>query len=235
MKSWTYGEIRKKIELDLDLQYETNITADEMVGYCNEAVTEAGSEILKMNEWYFLAEGIITFVAETAAYNLPSDIFANKIRSVVYVNGSTIYPVRRVRGTAENMYVDIQEANTSGGSADYRYYLLNNQIVFVPTARESGAYIKMQYLKTPNYVPLVSAGSQAASDAIVINIPEFYSFVTQFMKVRCLEKDGADPRLAQAATILEHERQMMISTLSQMVVDDNDTLIPDTSFYEEHS
>lgn len=234
----TYGQIRAKVELDLDLQNETNITADEQVGYCNEAIQEAVAEIHKIHEDYFLNTATLALVSGTAAYTLPADIYANKIRDVVYANGAIIYKVRRIRGAQK--FVDVLMTNQFGLADDYRYYTQNtsaaagNQLVLVPASRETGNFITLWYLREANLVPLVSAGTQVASDASIIDIPEFYTFIIQFMKVRCLEKDGADPRLQQAVMILEHERQMMVDTLTQMIPDDQDEVVADFSHYYEH-
>lgn len=241
MRTYTYGDVRKKIELDLDLQNETNVTPDEMVGYCNEAVDEAFAEILKTNEAYFEKTAQITLVAGTTTYSLPSDIYANKIRNVTYDNhAGIIYPVRRIRGDAEHKFTDLALTNYFATAYDYRYIIQNTsssvgyQIVFIPAPRESGSFITVWYVREANHVPLVTGGSQAASDAVVIDIPEFMNFIIQYMKVKCLKKDGADPRLQEEQAELEHQREMMVSTLTQMVQDDDDTILPDMEHYYSH-
>lgn len=212
-----------------------------MVGYCNEAIQEAVDEIQKLSEDYFLKSDTINLVQGQSKYSMPSDICANMIRSLIYNNGAgIIYPVRRVRGAGENRFLDETLTTYFGTAQDYRYDIENTdsttgfQIVLIPPARESGAFITRRYLRQANYVPLVSSGSQNASDATVVDIPEFYTFIIQFMKCRCLEKEGSDPRLPQAAAILEHQREMMVSTLSNRVPDDDNTIIPDMTHYFEH-
>ncbi len=56
MKIWTYLEMKNKLEVDLDLQDETFVTTDELIGYFNEALTESESEMITLNQDYFLTK-----------------------------------------------------------------------------------------------------------------------------------------------------------------------------------
>jgi hypothetical protein len=239
MKQWTYGEVRTRVTNELDLQNETMISPDEMVGFCNEAMTEAESEIHKISEDYFLKTAPVTLVTGTQLYSLPADIFANKIRAIIYQNGAIVYPLRRIRG--ETKFYDATVTDYFGAAQyyRYRYFIINTssavgyQIQIHPPAVENGQLLTIWYLRGVNLVPLVSTGSQAASDAVILDIPEFYTFILQYMKCKCLEKEG-DLRLETAVVALQHQRQMMVDTLTQMVPDDDDTVVPDQSFYWEH-
>lgn len=243
MKQYTYGEIRTQVSNALDLTNETNIAADEMVGYCNESVLQAYSEILKLRDDYFLSSSTINLVNGTAQYSLPSNIFASKILGVIYDNGAgIIYPVRQMTQRQRwEKFVDVAITNYFGPTIDYRYQIFNDsstagyKFVLVPPSRETGAsYIKIWFSRTANLVPLVSAGSQAASDATVVDIPEFYTFVMAYMKMLCLGKEGADPRLPQYVALVESQRKMMVDTLTQMIPDDDDQIVPDMTFYSDH-
>lgn len=242
MKTWTYSEVKTKIQRDLDLQDETFITADELIDYVNEGIDEAEAEIHKLHEDYFLTSSGITLVNGTASYVMPTSIYANKIRGIVYQNGSRIYEVRRLRGQGKPIAKALMNYNPSS-TDDYRYDISNDsvpKVVFYPTPQESGAYMTAWFLRNAARVPHVGDAkpvsgtySQAEVDAFSLDIPEFTSFVIQFAKVRCLEKEG-DPRLDGAVTILQQQRKMMIDTLTQMVPDDDDTVPMDLSFYEDH-
>jgi hypothetical protein len=239
MRVWTYEEVRDRVLKDLDLEDEDFVQPDEMVGYCNEAIDEAEAEIHKIHEDYFLTSSAITMVANQATgYSLPADIYANKIRKLVYANGSVIYEVPRLRGT--KIFQQIAEIAYAGSNEDYSYFLKNAdadtgvKLFLTPVARESGAYLTLWYLRNANRVPLIADGSLAATEAAKIDIPEFVNFVIQWMKVRCYEKD-MDPRLEAAISVLQQQRKMMVETLTGMVVDDDDTIPMDTSFYDEMS
>lgn len=82
---------------------------------------------------------------------------------------------------------------------------------------------------------LWAAATEAIQDELPVDIPEFANFVMQYMKVRCLEKEGSDPRFDSAVTILQQQRKMMVDTLTQMVPDDDTEIEGDFSHYDEMS
>lgn len=228
MRYWAYSEIKTKVEADLGLEEETFISDDEMLAYANEAIDEAEAEIHSTYEDYFLKRGAITFVSGTDAYALPSDIYANKLRGVFYRNGTNKYPILRERDNRK--LVDYEDAINEGSLQLYKYFLINEtagtpQMLFVPTPLESGAYVKFWYYRNANRLV-------ATTD--VCDIPEFVSFVIQFMKVRCYEKE-AHPSLGMAIQALEQQRAQMKETLSTMVPDANNEIEADFTHYEEHN
>lgn len=222
----------------MDLDEETFIQADEMVSYANEAIREAESEILTLYEDYFLTRASLSLTTGVSVYSLPSGIFASKIRAVVYRNGSVVYEVLPYRKLKK--FLNIEMSRAFGTSEDYQYYIdnpsaiLGYQFNLLPASRETSSNITIHYLREANTIPLVSAGSQAASDATTIDIPEFYTFIVQYMKMRIYEKEG-DPRHDDALQKLQYERQMMNSTLAKMVPDDNDLVDMDLTIFREHS
>jgi hypothetical protein len=233
----TYGQVRTRVIQELDLGNESFIAPDEMVGFCNEALAEAEAEIHKINEDYFLKKATISLTLGQQLYSLPADIYANKIRQILYSNNAIIYPLRHIK-RSETTFYDATVTDYFGAAQFYRYrYLIINssaaagmQIELHPPAVETGPLLQIWYLRSIGLVPLVSAGSQAASDAALIDVPEFYNFILHYMKAKCLEKDS-DPRLETALVALEHQRKMMVDTLTQMIPDDDDTIAPDLSFY----
>lgn len=248
MKLWTFGEVNQKIRSDLDLQEEDFILPDEMVGYCNEAIHEAESEILKINEDYFLSSASLTLVVGTSLYSLPSSIYAQKIRGIMYVASSTdFYPVKRIRGGEK--FDDIVSIQQTGQADDYRYLLMNStagaqsKIMIVPPARDAGALMTVWFIRsaqrvlqaaelTPAILP--TDPNSAAQLATVLDIPEFTQFIIDFMKCRCLAKDS-DPRYGDQVAAMENQRKMMIQTLTEQVPDDDNTNVMDLSFYSHHS
>jgi hypothetical protein len=168
MKIWTYQEALNKILNDLDLQDETFISSDEMIGYFNEGMTEAASEIQSLNQDYFLSKYYVPLVSGTKQYELPDNIFANKIRGIYYQNGSTNYPVNQIRrkDKFENMVLTDEYAT----DADYSYILVNNipgqqaKMELFPTSRDSVVYppqngsstpMSMWYIRNVARIPVV--------------------------------------------------------------------------------
>jgi len=244
---YTYAEIRAKAAVDLDVQSESFITADEMAGYANEAIDEAEALIHNMYEDYFLVSrenfALTTGVSE---YDLPAAIYGNKIRRFIYHKGTELYTIRRIREM--NEFEIMEEIDQYGLTDDYQYIIINKvftditsastggyKILLFPTSREtSTTNVKISYIRNANRVPLPSTTTQALSDATLIDIPEFYTFVIQFMKVKLYEKEG-DARQTEARIDLEGQRRTMIETLTGMVPDTDSTIKPDFTHYQEHS
>lgn len=225
---WTYSEIRTKVEQDLALEDEVFVEPAELLGYVNEAIDEAEAEIHGLYEDYFLSRATITLVQGTEEYSLPSDIYAHKIRNLIYRNGSEVYQIHRIKDWRKFEEYAVESINQS--STTYQWFLLNAtagspKILLSPPAKQSGAYVTIWYLRNANTL---------VEDTDICDIPEFINFVLQYTKVRCYEKEG-HPNLQKAMADLEQQRQQMISTLATMTPDAENELEADYSIYEELS
>jgi len=228
MRYWTYAEIKDKVQKDLDLEQEDFVVDSELMGYCNEAIDEAESEIHTIYEDYFLTKAEIDLVTDTETYSLPTDIYANKIRGIMYKNGSEMYVLRRVRFS--DMFADIMSTKEFNPEGMYRYILINQsaaagvQLQLVPPARADVTDgLKVWYLRNANRI---------TADTDVCDIPEFVHFVIQFIKLRVYEKEG-NQNMSLAATLLMKLRNQMIATLSAMVPDGDNEIEKDLSHYED--
>ena len=126
MKVWTYEEMEAKVLRDLDLEDETFISPDEMAGYFNEALNEAESEIMVLNQEYLLTKAYLPVVSGTSKYDLPYNMYANKIRGLMYINGAIIYEVTQFR--RKNKFLDIAFTDQYNLATDYYGYLLLNDV-----------------------------------------------------------------------------------------------------------
>lgn len=332
MKLWTYGEVRQKLERDFDLEDEKFISSDELAGYCNEAIDAAEASILKLNEDYFLKMKKISLSLGQQILTLPDDIYAQKIRGMIYNNGGDlIYEIRRIRDPHKfYLLADVQVWGTANW---YGYILQNptageqNTVLLVPPSRETSADIlNLWYIRNAQRIPMLGeyflsatvtasgfntiantvqlashgyvtgdkvkftaddastlpsgivagtvyyviridadsfqlattfalakvgtnisftndatgtatvkvATTEANRDTVVLDIPEFTSYIIQFMKVRCYEKEP-DPRYDAAAAALKVLADQMIDTLTEQVPD-NDNKIPlDLTAYEDQT
>lgn len=240
MKQWTYLELRTKVAQDLDIIDEPFVASDEMVGYANEAIEEAEAEICKISEDYFLTDpATIAMVQGTQEYDLPADIYIQKIRNVIYHNGAILYPITKMRG----MYPFLEEEMISQfGSLEYYQYRITSpapnsyKLRLFPTSRETGNFIKIHYLRSAARVPtLVSGASQATIDATQIDIPEFANFLMVYMKGKIRAKENGGDMLGSDVTLIQQQRQMMVDTLTERVPDDDNVVIGDYSAYWEHN
>jgi hypothetical protein len=222
MRAWTYLEIKTKVQNDLDLVDEIFITATEMLGYVNEAIDNAEAQIHALYEDYFLTKDNLALVNGTATYSMPSDIYANKIRCMYYVNGQTKYPIKKWRKPLHLIpFVD--------PSDDYEYLPINTtasgyQMQFLPAAQEtSSTNVTRWYIRNAKVLAL---------DADVCDIPEFINYILQYTKMRCYEKEGHVTTL-KAIDDTEKEKTLMIQTLTNMVDDEDNEIRKDFSFYDD--
>jgi len=232
MQYITYADINAKVRRALDLQDELFITSEEMLDYCNDGIDEIEAEVHTIYEDYFLSETTIDLVQGQSLYELPTGIYAMKIREIVYNdNSGTIYKMRRMQPYDR---LEVQQFAERYSTTDwYKYYIINNtaadindtpQIKLVPASQVdlTGGLI-VHYLRNAN---------RMTGDTSVCDIPEFAAVVMQYMKVRCYEKEG-HPNLELAKVDLERLREKMRDTLSNMVPDGDSTIPLDLSFYEE--
>lgn len=251
MKRWAYEEVRDKVLTDLDIAEEDFIGADEMVGYCNAALDEAEAAIhrLGVEDEYFLADAAVALVSGTSSYAMPSDIYANKIRGLVYDDGTNAYMVKRLRRSNQVLAATLA-LRASAAQDDYQYSIKNPdpttgpRLVLSPPSREtSSTVMKLWYIRNMARVPLIGEdiGTGGAPDpatladqeAAIIEVPEFTNFVIAYMKVECAKK--GDPRIELFRDELAKERRTMIETLTEMVLDDDNEVEADLTHYEEHS
>lgn len=226
---WTWQMISDKIENDLDLQSEIFVSPTELLAYANEAIREAEAEIHGIYEDYFLSKSALTLVVGQEEYSLPSDLYAHKIRRMVYRNGSKVYTVDRIRDWKKFEEYSLELINQS--SVTYNYFIINSvagspKILLSPPGKEAGAFITVWYLREANRLVNLTD---------VCDIPEFVNFVIQYIKVRCYEKEVGHPALPKAMTDLEQQRQQMTSTLASMVPDAGNEVEADLSLYNEMS
>jgi len=96
------------------------ITDVELNKYINDGIDVAESEIHTLYEDYFLDYVSLPLVSGVEIYDLPSDIYANKIRRVIYDNtADKQYIINRIKKLEET--VSVNNVNS-----DYYRYLLTN-------------------------------------------------------------------------------------------------------------
>jgi len=217
----TWSEIKAKIKRQLDLT-EQDFTSDtELLEYANEAIDTVEAEIHNMYEDYFLAKAYIPLISGTIEYDLPSDIYANKIRRIQYYRSDTdhyeIIPIK-VHEIAE---VDINEY--------YRYIIINDgtngfKIELHPASREtSSANVIIYYLRN---------AKRLTADSDECDIPEFSNVIIDYIRMKVLEKDGS-PLLEKAISDYAMQIDLMKRTLSNRAPDRNNLITPDMDIYEE--
>jgi hypothetical protein len=142
-----------------------------------------------------------------------------------YINGSKKYEVLRVRNLDEVPYFQSGE--------DYKWHVVtttgtanNFRVRFHPTPAEDGAYIQIWYVRNATRMTTSTASTN------ICEIPDSSNLIMQHVKMRVYEKMG-NPLLQHAMTLLGAQRDLMISTLGEMVPDENTIVEPDVSFYDD--
>ncbi len=169
-KLWTFKDHADKVKLDLVLNEEDPeekfVTYEELIGYFNDGIDDAEAEITNLHEDYFLTSDYVPLQVGVSEYPMPKNIFANKLRGVVYANGSIIYPVKKFR--MRNKFELIAVSNQFGQNEWYRHNLTNDapgqrRFVIYPPSREtavlpplSSPFTPMQrwYIRQANRIPL---------------------------------------------------------------------------------
>lgn len=224
----TWATVRAAVLRETDCEDEDFVTATELMDYCNEAIDECEKLIHNLSEDYFLTRSTITLVNGTEEYSLPSDIYAHKIRSIMYRNGSTVYEIKRIRDWRKFEAYESDKASGGGGNPIYAYFLLHTtagtpKILLSPTPTEAGAYPKIWYIRNANKI---------TSTADTIDIPECLNYIKHYIKCKILFKERS-PVFEFAKAELQEVRQAMIDTLAIKVPDNDNKIEMDTSYYNE--
>ncbi len=232
MKFWTLSEIRSKIEAECDLEDEDFVRSSELVGYINEAIDEAEAEIHALYEDYFLKSLEVPVAAGVTQLDMPTDIYAHKIRRIIFRQGlsaesTTVYTVDRVRDWKKFEQKALYDTQLTTDL--YRYFITNAvpgspKIEIMPKVNETGVFV-IWFLRNAN---------RLENDTDVCDIPEFVNFIFAHTKMKVYAKEG-HPGEQSAMMKLEQERERMVSVLAQMVPDADNNIELDTSFYEEMS
>lgn len=169
MKIWTYEEALDKITNDNDLQeiFEHNnafVNKNEMIGYFNEGLTKASTDIQAKSKDYFLTKAFLQAVQGQLQIDLPENIMANKIRQLRYINGSINYEVQAYMRSQK--FADMSFTDQYGPNDYYMYSLMNDysgqaKIEIHPPFRETadilGGFkpLTLWYIRNCARVPLI--------------------------------------------------------------------------------
>lgn len=228
----TLSEMRDKVRTDLDLIDEPGITDAEINTYLREGVDVAEAAIHSLYEDYFKTEDYLELISGQSQYDMPSNIYAQKIRAIIYHNGPLIYEIVRFERKL-NEFERIQRGKEFSTSDWYMYYTTNPsfdkpKINLVPVAAESSTQnVVITYIRNAN--PL-------DNDDDVCDIPEFMNFIIAYAKNEIsVNKPGLVPNPQAIAGKVEALYEAMIDALSNKSPDQNDIIDMDLSHYEEHA
>jgi hypothetical protein len=229
----TFGTLKTKIQRETDTEDEEFVTADEIKDYFQEAVDECAAQIYKI--WplacqYF--EKLTKYDLEVGQQNvtLPSDMYARAITRLVFKGNGKVFTVRRMK--QNRRYELMAQIDQDGDQGDYYMYYFDNassavqQLQLWPTSKDEGEDILwMWYVRQP---------IQIVDDDSKIDVPEFYYYITSYVKWKIYDKEGS-VKAVDAKVELEKNKALMLSTLDEMTPDEDNLIESDTSAYEEHT
>lgn len=221
----TLIEMVEQVRADLDMDDDTFITDLDIRSWLNMAIRVAESNIHTLYEDYFLASETIPIVAGTGEYEFPSDIFANKIRSIIFDGGDyDTHEVKPVKSLVDVAMMDKLSHDST-----------NPTLLYKPVNNASGRMIKLFPSTSRNgdlEIWYIRNATKLVDDDDSTDIDEFSDYLIQYAKTKALLKDGHPD--FQVSKLLEDElKLLMIETLSDMTPDQNNKLYKDTSSYDE--
>lgn len=229
----TYLELKNEVLQETDTEAEEFIQVSEVLTYFNDAVREALAHIQKLGleDDYFQKSVPYDLTIGLQELILPVDIYAAKIRGLIYATPASVYPITRIKGP--NKFTVIQQLlQNPAPNAFYQYDLENPspttgfKIKLYPFSYENlVGCITLNYVRTVTVIVL---------DTDLVDIPEFYSFIKAYVKYKIFNKEFG-PKSDDAKAEYEKEKQLMMETLSEMTPDYDNKIIGDYSTYEEHA
>ena len=228
----TLTVLMNKVKSDLDLEDEINPFTNnkDLRRFFNDSIQDAEAEIHNIFEDYFLAETDLTMTSGSSLVSMPTDIFANKIRKLMY-----FHPTLSQRYTI-NFLRNLQTIMSVDSSDNYKYRIINDtddggvpKIKLFPDSQETSTNLKCYYLRNAKTFDI-----DGSDDSENVDIPEFERFLVARVKMFVYEKDS-DPRFQVAQIETERYRKMMVETLSRSRPDDDSLIQPDYSFYDDFS
>jgi hypothetical protein len=230
----TLLDLTTQLNMELDLETEDFVQPQELIGYWNHAIREAEAHILKLGlkDKYFRKKALISLVNGQSTYDLPSDIYSDKIIKLVYRNGTTIYALRPIDTEGEDQEEAEELINLDQAVGYYKYDVVRStdgttSLVLYPDSVETTTdAIRIHYYRDANTL---------VNDDDICDLPEIaYEFIHARVKVYCYEKEIGHMNMPIALAQLSKMEALMIATLEQQIVDSEfNKLNQDHTHYEE--
>lgn len=234
MQFKTFGTLKEKVQSETDTEAEDFVIGDEILAYFQEAVDECAAHIYKV--WPLATQYFETLVKKDLAVNqqlvtLPTNIYARAITRMHLVNNGRVRGITRFKN--RERYEDVALLSIDGNQGDPAKYLFVNaspsnthQIELWPSSKEAGTGILwIWYVREP---------IQIVDDDSLVDIPEFYYYITSYVKWKIYDKEGS-PQAVDAKADRDEKRALMLETLAEMTPDEDNKIEGDYSTYDEMS
>ena len=225
-----FSDMRQVVMDDLDLNEEVFIQPSSFINYYNEAVSFVEPQIHTLYEDYFKSLAERDTVVGQKTIDLPSNVYANKIRKIYWfgTEREDRYEIVRFRDLRSIMFAEPNDR--------YRYDLVNKGVTNdIPLGTQMQVY--PPFRDATNYQPLkiyyLRSANRYLNETSVCDIPEFSDVINQYVRYRCRKKEG-HPLTDMEKADLSMMIATMIETLKQRVPDENDEILKDMSFYDDY-
>lgn len=125
MEYITYGQLKSRVEKRLDLEEEVFIQDSEFLEYTHDAIdmVEAIIHKFRAEDTYYETCAPLALLQGQQDYQLPSNIYANKIRKIIFQRQDDIFEIKRM--TRRERYVEAAIRELYYSDNWYRYMIIN--------------------------------------------------------------------------------------------------------------
>jgi hypothetical protein len=226
----TLLEMRTTVRTEMDLIDEPAVTDAEITDRINQGIKVVAAKVLGLYEDYFVKRGTpISLVAGQAEYDYPADIWGNKLRALIYRNGTKVHEIPRSGPQRMNSFIETERAEVLGSwsseNATYRPLAEKFRISPVPTANEASVLV-------PWYV---SDAATLTLNADVCDLPEWAHVAVAYAKWQIAADKPGLGNVTELKAQFESLITLVEESLSNRVPDQWDLVDKDMTTYEEHT
>lgn len=230
----TYADILARVEDEMDTLDEDFVSASEVLGFANRAVDQCESKIHQICEDIYLTKAYLALTAGSPIVALPTNIYNNRVRALLYKNGNYIYQLEEFQG--ENLFLEDEVRNVSpNATEEYRYLIKNDSasvkpyIYLSPVAQETILAADQRFVCW-----YIRNANKFTTGTDICDIPEGADFIVEYMKKSVAEKEkDFEAAAAYGQNLLALENDL-ISMLNQRADSRRGKIKPDTSWYYDH-
>lgn len=234
----TFATILAEVEeqAEIDVSEDDGLASEaEIKQWCNTAVERAETMLMTIYEDYFLVKTEFALVPGQDNYPKPTDIYAMKIRSMVYHGGSNdVYEIKKARDWRKAYEWRFNKTHISDPDNDcYEWFIMHEtpsiwEIYLTPIPGEGS--VDLWYLRQANRI---------VDNTDIIDIPEAKNYIKSYILYRLSRKehkgstDKSDVNEAKEDMVVEY--RLLRQALLKLAPDLDTEIDKDFTHYEEHN
>lgn len=227
----TWGDIKQDIQETHGIETDASYTEQELINMYNKALTRVESHVIGLQQDYFLAKETIAISKDVLEYDLPTDIYAYKIRRVfIDQPGYNVRKVYKASNLDDMEITSRYESDYYGNSKKFRYIITNEsagQAKFTMSYVDEDANLIIYYTRNPKRLTITEG------DAHICDIPEFADAIKAHMSYQIEWKDKS-PTTAQTKADYIEIMGDLTRSLAVSINDEDNMIEPDTELFDDH-